>query len=61
MNGEANALEASTLVHSTFDQAGFVAHATKCIWKLTQPLQWSGFEVIPGGAAEVKAHAAACR
>ena len=45
MNGETNALEASALVHSTLGRAGFVAHATKCIWKPTQSLQWLGFVV----------------
>ena len=56
MNDEANALEASALVHSTLGQAGFVAHATKCIWKPTQCLQWLGFVMnLSQGHTEVPA------
>ena len=43
--GETNALEASALVQSTLNRAGFVTHATKSIWKPTQRLQWLGFVV----------------
>ena len=54
MSGEANVLEASALVQSTLSQAGFVAHATKSIWKPTQRLQWLGFVVdLSDGQIEV--------
>ena len=45
MKGEGNVLEASTLVQSTLNWAGFVAHVTTSIWKPTQCLQWLGFVV----------------
>ena len=52
--GETNALEASALVQSTLNRAGFVAHATKSIWKPTQRLQWLGFVVdLSKGQIEV--------
>ena len=52
--GETNALEASALVQSTLNCAGFVAHATKSIWKPTQRLQWLGFVVgLSKGQIEV--------
>ena len=52
--GETNALEASALVQSTLNSAGFVAHATKSIWKPTQRLQWLGFVVdLSKGQIEV--------
>ena len=54
INGEANALEASALVQSTLNRAGFVAHVTKSIWKPTQHLQWLGFVVdLSKGQIEV--------
>ena len=45
MGGEAKALEASELVRSTLDQAGFVVNAKKSVWRPTQRLQWLGFIV----------------
>ena len=39
------ALEASQLVSSTLDKAGFIAHPTKSIWQPTQRLQWLGFVI----------------
>ena len=45
MAGEAKAAEASELVQSTLNQAGFVINAKKSIWKPTQRLQWLGFVI----------------
>ena len=54
MDGESNALEASTLVQSTLIQAGFVANVKKSIWKPTQRLQWLGFVIdLSQGLIEV--------
>ena len=54
MDGESNALEASTLVQSTLSQAGFVANVKKSIWKPTQRLQWLGFVIdLSQGLIEV--------
>ena len=39
------ALEASQLVRSTLDKAGFIVHPTKSIWQPTQRLQWLGFVI----------------
>ena len=38
--GRQASLEASQLVRSTLDKAGFIAHPTKSIWQPTQRLQW---------------------
>ena len=54
MDGESNALEASTLVQSTLSQAGLVANVKKSIWKHTQRLQWLGFVIdLSQGLIEV--------
>ena len=45
VGGESNALEASLLVCSTLEQAGFVANTAKSIWTPTQRLQWLGFVI----------------
>ena len=41
--GEANAIKASEIVHSTLEQAGFRANCEKSVWEPTQRLQWLGF------------------
>ena len=43
--GRQAALEASQLVRSTLDKAGFIAHPTNSIWQPTQRLQWLGFVI----------------
>ena len=43
--GEDKALEASALVKSTLENAGFVANVKKSVWTPTQRLQWLGFVV----------------
>lgn len=43
--GEQNALEASELVRSTLNKAGFVAYPAKSKWEPTKCLQWLGFIV----------------
>lgn len=43
--GHQRALEASDLVRSTLDQAGFIVHPTKSIWQPTQRIQWLGFVI----------------
>jgi hypothetical protein len=56
MGGEAKALEASELVRSTLDQAGFVVNAKKSVWRPTQRLQWLGFIVdLDKGQIEIPA------
>ena len=41
--GYSSAVEASLLVRSTLDCAGFVSHPTKSKWEPTQRLVWLGF------------------
>ena len=45
MAGEDKAAEASVLVQSTLNQAGFVINPKKSIWKPTQRLQWLRFVI----------------
>ena len=43
--GEDKALEASALVKSTLENAGFMANVEKSVWTPTQRLHWLGFVV----------------
>lgn len=43
VTGEQAAVQASQLVKSTIEKAGFVAHPKKSVWEPTQRLVWLGF------------------
>ena len=45
VDGETRALEASAVVKSTLECAGFVVNDKKSVWTPTQRLQWLGFVV----------------